>query len=145
MRKRSSNTQTRRSTPFHDDTRTTHPLQRQSLDFYSTYPPSDILQSCQDDEWSSEESPSPVTVNNSRDTSSSIHDVPSVAPVPSHEHPASLHHPLTPFLTKRRCSSLPPSFRQPENISSRTPSSRAAPPIGYEGFMSSSTPHTPHS
>ena len=43
-------------------------------------------------------------------------------------------------------SSLPPSFRHLEstrNESSRMPSSRAAPPIGHEGFVSSLTPHTP--
>ena len=82
--KRSLKTQTQHSTPFHDDSPSTHPLQGRSLNFYSTYPPLDILQSCQDDQWSSEGSPSPVMVDNSRDTSLSIHDVPSVPLIPFH-------------------------------------------------------------
>ena len=64
------------------------------------------------------------------------------------QHPTSLHSRSNPFSLKRRCSSLPPSFCQLENTRNecwRMPSSRAAPPIRHEGFMSSLTPHSPYS
>ena len=89
----------------------THPFQRQSLGFYS---PWDTLQPYRDHQWTPKEPQSPTTFDNSRDTSSSIHDVPSVSPTPSHG--LSQTRPPTPSPSNQRSSSLSPPFRRHDNF-----------------------------
>ena len=125
--KRPLKTQRRRLrlSPVHSPT--TPPFQQYSFSSQSIYPPSDIFQPQQDDQWSSEESPSPVTVDDARgtlppivvhntsDASSFVHDAHSIPPpVPSHDfysHSSSRRlYPSTPFSAKKRRSFPSPPF-----------------------------------
>jgi len=70
---------------------TTPPFQQQSLDF-STCPPLDTLQLYHDERLLLKEPPSPITMDNSNDTSSPIHNSHSISPVTQlhdvYQHPA---------------------------------------------------------
>jgi len=93
------------------------PFQQWSFNFHSTYPSSDTLQPYQDKQSLSKEPPSPVTVVNTRGTSSSMHNIPTtppfVLPCDIFQLPVSLHPSAsTPSLIKWQCSSSPPTFHQ---------------------------------
>ena len=84
--------------------------------FQTTYPTSYTFQLCQGDQWPPREPPSLTVVDIVTDTLPSIHNTHSISsPVPSHslyQYLAPLHqHPSLTFSLKRRCSSLPPTFK----------------------------------
>ena len=147
-RKHLSKTQTRRFTPFHVNSLTTHPFRQQSIKFYSTCPPSDNCQVRQNEQLLPGELPPPITVDDTGDTSlSNLSSHLTSTPSRGFYHYSSSlpSRPSVPFSSKRRCSSLPPALHQLENTRnecSMPPLLRAAPPIGHEGFMMSLTPHT---
>ena len=90
---------------------------------------------------------SSTTIRNSNSTA--FPNTPPISPcAPAcglYHYPASFYsRPSPPFSSKRRCSSLPPCFRQLKNTRNEhlsIPPSRVAPQIGHKGCMLSLTPH----
>ena len=113
------NGQTRRFAPPPVNSPTTPPFQQRWPNFYSTYPSPNMLQLYRDDQGIPKEPPPPIVVDNISNTSSSIHDVPSMSPTLSRDFysssPSLRPHLSTSSPLKRRSSSLPPTLRRLEN------------------------------
>ena len=141
------NGQTRRFAPPPVNSPTTPPFQQRWPNFYLTYPSPDTFQLYRDDQGIPKEPPPPIVVHNMSDTSSSIHDVPSMSPTLSRDFysysPSLRSHLSTPSPPKRRSSSLPPTLRRLENCCGQqllksqpsipmTPASAYSPPISCQ-------------
>ena len=125
---------------------TTPPFPRQSLDYYSTYPPLDTFE--HDERRTSKGSLLSITVDGVSNPSSSMHQhdahsiLPPVSPQDLYQYPASHRlHPSSSFPPTRRCVSVSP-FHRPENLRGRR-LSRSLPgsPMVSGGHHSLSSTH----